>query len=89
MSEKNRPIDSIPDEFSSIEEAAAFWDNHDFGDYWDESSEVELEVNAPRHQWVALANHLATQAAERARQEGVSVETLVNLWIAERLMAEG
>jgi hypothetical protein len=89
MGEKSKTIDPIPDEFATIEEAAAFWESHDFGDYWDESSEVELEVNAPRHQWVALANHLAAQAAERARQEGVTVETLINLWIAERLVTEG
>ena len=89
MSERNRSVDAIPDEFTSIEEATTFWDSHDFADYWDETSEVEVDVQAPRHQWVALANHLAAQAAERARQEGVSVETLVNLWIAERLVAEG
>ncbi len=88
MSEKSKPSDPLPDEFATIEEAATFWDSHDFGDYWDETTEVEFAINAPRHQWVALANHLATQAAERARQEGISVETLVNLWVAERLVAE-
>lgn len=71
-----------------MEDAAAFWDTHDLSDYWDETKEVELEIVAPRRRWVALASHLANQASERAQQEGVSVETLVNLWIAERLVAE-
>jgi GNAT superfamily N-acetyltransferase len=89
MSEKDKRYDSLPDEFATLEDAAAFWDTHDLGDYWDETTEVELEVTAPRRRWVVLASHLANQASERARQEGVSVETLVNLWIAERLVAEG
>ncbi len=61
---------------------------HDLSDYWDETEEVALEITAPRRRWVALASHLANKASERAQQEGVSVETLVNLWIAERLVAE-
>lgn len=89
MGERSKSKGIIPDEFSSIEEAAAFWDSHDFADYWDETSEVEIDVQAPRRQWIVLATHLAAQTAERAQQEGVSVETLVNLWIAERLVAEG
>jgi len=82
---KEKIIDPIPENFTSIEEAAQFWDAHSLADYWDQTSEVEIEVHAPRRQWVPLAANLASQAAERARQEGVSVETLVNLWIAEKL----
>lgn len=89
MSEKDKSNDLLPDEFSSLEEAAAFWEDHDFADYWDETQEVDLSIQAPRHQWVALATHLAEQTAERARREGISVETLVNLWIAERLVEKG
>jgi hypothetical protein len=72
MVEGSKSKDPIPEQFRSIEEAAAFWDDHDFGDYWDETLEVEIDFLAPRHQWVALATHLAAQTAERARQEGVS-----------------
>lgn len=88
MSERDRQVDPLPDEFATFEEAAAFWDTHDLSDYWEASTPVELEVTAPRRQWVALASHLAAQASERARQEGVTVETLINLWIAERLISE-
>lgn len=88
MSEKDKLRDPLPDEFATLEDAAAFWDTHDLSDYWDETEEVELVVTAPRRRWIALASHLANQASERARQEGVSVETLVNLWIAERLVTE-
>ena len=88
MSEdKEQAIDPIPDEFDSIQDAAEFWETHSLADYWDQTREVEFEVRAPRRQWVPLAANLASQTAERARQEGISVETLVNLWIAEKLEA--
>lgn len=84
---KHQTRDPLPEDFPSIEAAAEFWETHSLADYWDETQEVSLDVRAVERQWVPLAAHLAGQAAERARQEGVSVETLVNLWVAERLQA--
>ncbi|HLF89485.1 MAG TPA: CopG family antitoxin [Anaerolineales bacterium] len=82
---KEKTIEPIPENFTSIEAAAQFWETHSLADYWDQTHEVQIEVHAPRRQWIPLAANLASQTAERARQEGVSVETLVNLWIAEKL----
>jgi len=78
-------MEPIPTDFSDLKEAASFWDRHSLADYWEETQEVEIEVRAARRQWVPLALHVASKASERARREGVSVETLVNLWVAERL----
>lgn len=85
MNESNQIIDPIPDNFDSIEEAAEFWDTHSLADYWDQTTEVEIEVKAPRRYWIPLASSLSETLIQRARQEGVSIETLVNLWVAERL----
>ena len=85
----SRKIDSVPAEFASLAEAAEFWDAHDLADYWDQTQPVEIDVRAPRRAWVVLAEHLAQRATEQARREGVSVETLVNLWVAERLQLAG
>jgi hypothetical protein len=85
MNEENKIIDDLPENFTSIEEAAEFWDGHNLADYWDQTHEVEIEVRAVHRQWIPLASNLAQQAIERARKEGVSVETLINLWVAERL----
>ncbi len=83
MDEKSKDI--IPEEFDTFEEAADFWDSHSLDDYWDQTQEVEVKVRAPRRQWIPLASGLDRQAAKQARREGVSVETLINLWVAERL----
>ena len=83
--DENKTKDLLPEEFDSIEEAAEFWDSHSLTDYWDETKEVQLQVRATRKQRVALASEIAKQVADVAKREGVSVETLVNLWVAERL----
>ncbi len=85
MIANKRLSDSIPESFNSIDEAAEFWDQHDLSDYWDTTTEVEIRVNAPHRLWIPVASHLATATTARARREGISLETLVNLWIAERL----
>jgi hypothetical protein len=85
MDAKNKAMDPIPENFANLEAAAEFWDTHSLTDYWDQTREVEVEVKAPRRTWIPLAADLAQKAAAHAKAEGVSVETLVNLWIAERL----
>ncbi len=34
--------------FKTLEEAAAFWDSHDFEDYRDETEPVKISVRMPR-----------------------------------------
>jgi len=70
----------------SIEEIAAFWDTHDLTDFEDQTREVEIEVRLPRYRRITLAPEVADRLAERARRDGVSVETLVNLWLGEKLL---
>lgn len=86
--EINKTADPIPEDFVTIEEAAEFWDTHSLVEYWEQTSEVDIDIRAPRHRWIPLAANLAQKVAEHAREEGVSVETLINLWIAEKLQAE-
>ena len=40
--------DPLPDEFSSVQEAADFWDSHDLPDYEDQIREVDLTVDLRR-----------------------------------------
>ena len=76
----------IPRDFDTIQAAAEFWDTHSLADYWDETTPVEMEVSlTKRAYWFALEHALAEKVAERDAEEGVSPETLVNLWVAEKL----
>ena len=77
--------EAIPVEFASIEEAAEFWDTHSVADYWDEFTDVDIEVNLPRRRQVRIEPTLWDKIASQAHAKGISIETLVNLWLSERL----
>ena len=88
MAGKSRVKEPLPEEFETIEAAGEFWDIHSLADYWDQTREVNFEVDLKRRiHLVPLEKSLAEQLAERARAQGLSTETLVNLWLAEKLKA--
>lgn len=69
----------------TLEEIADFWDTHSLDDYWDQTQEVEFTVRAQQRRRITLAPEVYTQVEAQARERGVLPETLVNLWLAERL----
>jgi hypothetical protein len=72
----------------TLEEIADFWDTHSLADYWDQTHEVEFEVRAKRRRRVTLDPEVYAQLEVQARTRGLLPETLVNLWLAERLAGE-
>ena len=70
----------------SYREIGDFWDTHDVTDYWEQTEAVEFEVNLESDvRLVALEPELATQVNELAWKKGISLETLLNLWVREKL----
>jgi hypothetical protein len=73
----------------SYKEIGEFWDTHDLADYWDQTEPVEFEVDIQSEvRYYPLESTLAASIAEIARQRGVSVETLLNLWVQEKLQEQ-
>ncbi|MBN1317198.1 MAG: hypothetical protein JXA42_17070 [Anaerolineales bacterium] len=70
---------------STIEEIAEFWDTHSLADYWDQTHEVEFEVRAKKRCRITLVPEIYTRLETVARVRGIQPETLVNLWVSERL----
>jgi hypothetical protein len=88
MPKSKKKRDPIPASFNTLAEAGDFWGSHSLADYWDQTREVHFHVDLRRRVFLtALEPGLAEKLATRARQEGVSTETLINLWLAERLAA--
>jgi len=86
MAKSKKHIDPIPEHFSSIEEAAEFWDTHSLADYWDQTREVHFDVEIDEEpKYIALESKLAKRINEVAKTQKISAETLVNLWLAEKL----
>lgn len=69
----------------TLEEIAEFWDTHSVADYWDQTHEVEFEVRVQRRRRVTLDPEVYEQIAKQARSRGILPETLVNVWLVERL----
>lgn len=85
---KNRTInkrDPLPETFGSISDAATFWDDHDSTDYEDMMEDVEFEVDVKRHVYlVPIAGNILDALREKAKAEGVSTETLVNILLQKQ-----
>ena len=73
---------------STLEEIGEFWDSHSLADYGDQTHEVSFEVRAQRRRRVTLDPEVYSQIEAQAHRRGVSAETLVNLWLVERLRAK-
>ena len=73
-------------EAQSYQEIGEFWDTHDVTDYWEQTKPVEFEVNLESDvRLVALEPTLATKINKVAWEKGISLETLLNLWVREKL----
>jgi predicted DNA binding CopG/RHH family protein len=79
--------ESIPKEFATLEAAAEFWDKHDLTDYWKDMKEVKVDVKVPSTpRYIPLEKEIAKFITKIARNQHVTPETLVNLWLKERLI---
>ena len=85
MNEPKTPQPTSISKARSLEEIADFWDTHSLADYWDQTHEVTFEVRAQRRRRITLDPDVYAQVEAQAHTRGLSPETLVNLWLQERL----
>ncbi|MGC8856514.1 MAG: CopG family antitoxin [Anaerolineae bacterium] len=68
---------------SSLEKMGEFWDTHDFTEFDDiHAPDVEFHVTVA----IPVEPDLLSDIEILAHQRGISVETLVNLWLKEKLI---
>lgn len=90
MKDKSKPIDSIPDEFSSYEEAAEFWDTHDTTDYLAASRPVPVKSEfRGRYYEIEIEASVAEALRSQAKQQGVSLGSLASDLLRQQLMTMG
>ena len=71
---------------TTYEQIAEFWDRHSIADYWDQTKSVEFEVDIQSEiTYYPLASELSAQIQRVAKQQGIAPETLLNLWVQEKL----
>ena len=82
------PGDALPENFNTLEELWEFWDTHSSADYEGDMEPVKVEIDLSTSKvYCPVAKNLLRQVRAQARQQGVSTETLINLWLQEKLCA--
>ena len=73
----------------TYKEIGDFWDTHDLADYWDQTQPVDFEIDIQSEvMYFSLDADLSTQLRSIAKRRGISPETLLNLWVQEKLQSE-
>ena len=74
---------------SSYSEVGEYWDQHDLSEVEDQTHEVEMQVDLQSSViYFAVDKALAKKLRSAAKSHGVAPETLLNLWVEERVRSE-
>lgn len=80
---------SLP-HFDSIDELTDFVDTHDMGEFLEEMSEVDFEVDIKRRNYLfSLDAEVARKLSEIAQAKKMSSEALANAWLIEKINEQG
>ncbi len=86
---KNNTIvskDPLPDNFTTLEDLWNFWDTHSSADYEEFMEPVEAEIDLSSEKvYCPIAEDVMLRVRNEAKHQGVSTETLINLWLQEKL----
>jgi hypothetical protein len=70
----------------SYAEIGEFWDEHDLSDYWSKTRKVKFDVVLePEATYYPIAKDLSKKIQSEARKQGVSSDTLINLWLEQKI----
>ena len=73
----------------SYREIGEFWDENDLSDFWEQTEPVEFEVEiTSKKRYFPVEVNLSERISDIAANRGVSPETLLNLWLQERVSEE-
>jgi len=79
-------------QFANDQEEAEFWNNHDATDYLDEFQPVEMTFRDSRPPKKQISLRLDTETIDSlknvARKKGIGYQTLIRMWVVERLAHE-
>ncbi len=68
------------------EEIGEYWDTHDLAEHWEETKPAKFEVDIQSEvTYFAVEKELSEKVKAFAKRRGVSPDTLLNLWLQEKL----
>jgi hypothetical protein len=70
----------------TYQEIGEFWDTHDLSDVWEQTEPAAFEVGTlSETTYYPVEKALSARLRNAAAERGVSAETLLNLWLMERI----
>jgi hypothetical protein len=73
----------------SYEELGEYWDTHSLADHWDQTSPAEFDLDVQSSMlYFPVDRLLADKLRVVAASHGISTETLLNLWLQEKVADE-
>ena len=70
----------------SYAEIGEFWDEHDLSDFWGKTRKVRFDVVVePEATYYPVEKGLSEKIQSVARKHGVPSDTLVNLWLEQKI----
>ena len=70
----------------SYAEIGEFWDKHDLSDFWSKTRKVKFDVVLePEATYYPVQKDLSEKIQSEARKQGVPSDTLVNLWLEQKI----
>lgn len=74
---------------ASVEELGEFWDANDLSDFEQDTKPASFEVALNRSSVLfPIERGLSEKLRAASKERGVSPETLLNLWLQERVLQE-
>ena len=70
----------------SYAEIGEFWDKQDLSDFWSKTRKVKFDVVLePEATYYPVQKDLSEKIQSEARKQGVPSDTLVNLWLEQKI----
>jgi hypothetical protein len=83
-------VKSTVSKATSYTEMGEYWDKHDLSDTWENTDTVEFEFIAePQVTYFAVERSLSEKLRCIASSQGMSADTILNLWIQEKMLSVG
>lgn len=74
---------------TTYKEIGGFWDTHDLADFWDKTKQASFEVDIESEvTYYAVDKILSEKIQAIAQKRGVTADTLINLWVQEKLQEQ-
>ena len=73
----------------SYQEIGEYWDNHDLGEVWEQTEAADFTLSGhAKTTYYPVESTLSQKLHAVAEQRGVSAQTLLNLWLQEKVTQE-